>query len=265
MILNFLKRLFLNNKVIYGFILINAISIYLQECNSKWAWMEVVEFVCAIVFLIEMIVKISHYGIREYLKSGWNRLDFVLVLLSIPFIIQFVYPVKMVNLSVLFVLRLMRILRLLRTIHLFPGIAKLISGFKLAIRQSYVLLLSYFILVVIFGLVSCDLFGQIAPEYFDTPTNSVYTIFRMCTIEGWYEIPNRIAAVSTPFIGRLSTIYFCGILIMGGIVGMSFINSVFVDAMVSDNNDDLKRQLDRVEEQLKELKSLLEEKENSKS
>lgn len=264
MIAGFLKKFFLNDKIIYGFILINALAIYLQESDKSWAWMENVEFFCALFFLVEMICKIREYGFKEYMKSGWNRLDFTLVLLSIPFLIQFVYPIQLVNLSVLFVLRLMRIFRLLRTVHLFPGIAKIASGFKLAIKQSYALLLSYFVLIVIFGLISCGLFGEIAPEYFDTPANSVYSVFRMCTIEGWYEIPNRIAEVTTPFIGRLSTIYFCAILIMGGIIGMSFINSVFVDAMVSDNNDDLKEQLNRVEQQLAEMKKLLEEKNNDK-
>ena len=34
---------------------------------------------------------------------------------------------------------------------------------------------------------------------------------------------------------------------------MSFINSVFVDAMVEDNNDDIKNQLDRIERKLNEL------------
>jgi phosphoglucosamine mutase len=41
-------------------------------------------------------------------------------------------------------------------------------------------------------------------------------------------------------------VYFCFILILGGIIGMSFINSIFVDAMVADNNNEL-------EEQVKEL------------
>ena len=45
---------------------------------------------------------------------------------------------------------------------------------------------------------------------------------------------------------------------MGGVIGMSFINSVFVDAMVADNNDDVKAKLDEIE---KKLDKLLEEKE----
>lgn len=44
-----------------------------------------------------------------------------------------------------------------------------------------------------------------------------------------------------------------------GILGLSFINSVFVDAMVADNNDDLKMQLDRMEKQQTRLEQDIKE------
>ena len=55
--------------------------------------------------------------------------------------------------------------------------------------------------------------------------------------------------------------YFCLLLCGGGIIGMSFINSVFVDAMVEDNNDDMKEQLNRIEEKLEKLQEELNKKE----
>ena len=36
---------------------------------------------------------------------------------------------------------------------------------------------------------------------------------------------------------------------------MSFINSIFVDAMVQDNNDDLMKKLEKIERSLEELKN----------
>ena len=36
------------------------------------------------------------------------------------------------------------------------------------------------------------------------------------------------------------------LLIMGGIIGMSFINSIFVDAMVADNNDDIRETIEGI-------------------
>ncbi|MGP1446047.1 MAG: hypothetical protein ACTTKO_00760 [Candidatus Limimorpha sp.] len=42
-------------------------------------------------------------------------------------------------------------------------------------------------------------------------------------------------------------------LLLGGILGMSFINSVFVDAMAADNNDDVKAQLTEMERKIDRL------------
>lgn len=159
---------------------------------------------------------------------------------------------------------MLRLLRLFKTLHFFPDIIKVVTGFKLALKQSYAVLMSFFIIIVVFGLINKNLFSEIAPEYFGTPFRSIYSVFRMFTIEGWYEIPDAIANATSPLIGKLSVIYLCGLLITCGIIGMSFINSIFVDAMVSDNNDDMKAQLDKMEKQLDELKKLMEENKKEK-
>lgn len=45
-------------------------------------------------------------------------------------------------------------------------------------------------------------------------------------------------------------IYFVVILIAGGIIGLSLVNSIFVDAMVSDNNDDLEREVKKLNQKI---------------
>ncbi len=143
--------------------------------------------------------------------------------------------------SVLLVLRLLRVLKSFRVMHFFPNFSKIVSGFKLAMRESWAVLASFAVIILIFGLINCSLFRDLAPEFFGTPLDSIYAVFRMFTIEGWYEIPDTVAAaVSIPFVAHVIRVYFCLLLIGGGIIGMSFINSVFVDAMAEDNNDDVK-------------------------
>ena len=48
-------------------------------------------------------------------------------------------------------------------------------------------------------------------------------------------------------------IYFIALLFCGGILGMSLINYIMVDAMVEDNNDDVKEQLRRIEEKIDKI------------
>lgn len=256
---NWLSKALTNDKFILSVIFINAIVIYLQESEIKWRILEYIDITCSLIFLAEMIFKHINLGIKGYWSNGWNKLDGTLVILSIPSIIMFFYPAHLADMSVLLTLRLLRTLRFFRVMHFFPGFSAIIDGFKLAMRQSYAVLLSFFVIIVIFGLINCSLFKDFAPEYFGTPMSSIFSVFQMCTIEGWYDIPNAVAeGAHSETLGHIISIYFCILLIMGGIIGMSFINSVFVDAMVSDNNDDVKKELEEMKTQLEEIKKLLE-------
>ncbi len=256
-----MKKLFLSDTFIFIVIFLNAFVIFLEESNVVSPILDILDIVCSIIFLIEMVVKHIELGFKAYWSDGWNKLDGILVILSIPSILMYFLPLDMVDMSVLLTLRLLRILRVFRVMHFFPDFAKIVNGFKLAMSQSYAVLLSFFVIIVIFGLINCSLFRDFAPEYFGDPLRSIFSVFQMFTIEGWYDIPNAVADGSgSPMLGHIISVYFCLLLILGGIIGMSFINSVFVDAMVSDNNDDVKEELDELRKKLDEIKNLIEQK-----
>ncbi len=113
--------------------------------------------------------------------------------------------------------------------------------------------IGFFILILVFAMISCSLFKTIAPEFFATPTDAIYSIFRLFTIEGWYEIPDGVASQLSPIWARVTRIYFCLLLVLGGVIGLSLVNSVFVDAMVSDNNDDVKEKLNQLEAKIDKI------------
>lgn len=255
-----LKKIILNDKFILVIILLSAIAIFLQASNINNIWVEIVDLMCTIIFIIEMVVKHVEYGWKGYWSSSWNRLDGILVILSLPSLVEYLLPSGMLDLSFLMVLRLLRTFRFLRILHFFPNFNQIIVGFKLALRESYGILFCFLVLIVVFGLINCSLFKDIAPEYFSTPMDSIYSIFRICTVEGWYEIPDSIATATSPKIAGIVRFYFCILLVMGGIIGMSFINSIFVDAMAYDNNNDVKDKLDELE---KKIDRLLEEKKDN--
>jgi voltage-gated sodium channel len=248
--MKYLKNLLLNEKFILSIILLNAVVIYLQVSGITHPVITILDFFSTIVFLLEMIVKHKELGCKGYWSSGWNRLDGILVILSLPSLVEMFIPTGLMDLSILLVFRVMRVLRFFRVLHFFPNFGQIIKGFKLALRESYAILLAFFVIIVIFGLINCSMFKDIAPAYFATPWDSIYSVFRICTVEGWYDIPDTIAAATAPAIGTIVRLYFCLLLIMGGIVGMSFINSIFVDAMVADNNDDVKAKLNEIEKKI---------------
>ena len=83
-----LKNLLLNEKFIFSIILLNAIIIFLQASNVDNIWIQIIDVACTLIFTMEMITKHVEYGVKGYWSSGWNRLDGILVILSIPSVIS---------------------------------------------------------------------------------------------------------------------------------------------------------------------------------
>lgn len=257
-----LSKFLLNEKMILSIIVLNTIVIFLEESGIHNKFLLFIDLSCTFIFIMEMIVKHIYYGFHGYWSSGWNRLDGVLVFLSIPSLILFFFPRGYFDFSVLLIFRLFRIMRVFRLGRFFPNFAILIKNLRLAMRQTRAIFLAFFVIILVFGLMNCVIFKYVAPEYFATPLKSLYSVFRLCTLEGWYEIPDAIVAkAGSPFWDHVVRLYFSLFLILGGIIGMSFINSIFVDAMVSDNNDDVKAQLLEME---KKIDRLIEENEQLK-
>lgn len=254
---DFIKRIFMNDHVILGVILLNAVVVYLQESGVSHPVIFGLDIACTLIFVAEMVVKHIELGAKSYWRDGWNRMDGILVIVSLPSLVTPFVDASSVDFSVLLTLRLMRVLRFFRVLHFFPKISQIGAGLKRALRDSGVVLLGFFILLFIFGMINCSLYREVAPQYFATPLDAIYSVFRIFTVEGWYEIPDAIMAATSPLIGKLSRLYFCFLLGAFGLLGMSFINSVFVDAMVEDNNDDVKYQLDRIERRLEQMEEKL--------
>jgi voltage-gated sodium channel len=120
----------------------------------------------------------------------------------------------------------------------------LLKGIQRAISDSVLVLIGFLIYNFIISIFSCYLFKHIAPEYFSDPIRSLYSIFRIFTVEGWYEIPDTIAASSSVTTAAFSKLFFVLVLLTGGIFGLSLVNSIFVDAMVRDNTDELEKKVD---------------------
>jgi len=238
-------------KVVLGIIILNCLIIFLQETGFNYWWINMLDALCTIAFLIEMIWKQKKMGIANYWKSGWNFMDGLLVIISLPSLVSYVCPIY--NTSWILVLRLFRIFRFFRIVRLWDGAETTFNNIKKAIKNCFSVFVGFAVLLFVCALVSCALFKDLSPQFFGTPLESLYSIFRMCTIEGWYEIPNSVAAGGTIWMVHFVRIYFIVILMILGIIGMSIINSIFVDAMVSDNNDDLKEQIKQLDKKIDAL------------
>jgi len=111
---------------------------------------------------------------------------------------------------------------------------------------------------ILLAMMTCQFYGDIAPEYFGDPLSSSYAIFQLFTVEGWNDIAQSVAErTSSPFLVGITRFYFVLIVLLGGIFGMSLANAVFVDEMTMDNNDELEAKIDLLHHEIQELKALL--------
>lgn len=241
-----LTSLFLDDHFILALIIINAVLIFVQEFKFVPEWLPHLDSIFTLLFTFELTLKIRTYGFRSYWKSGWNRMDFILVMLALFSTVQIFVGREVVPLNFLLTLRVLRAFKSFRLFRFIPNISDLVTGVQRAIRASYLILLAFFILTFVVSILTCSLFKHIAPEYFDTPLNSLYSIFRVFSSDGWHEIPDLIASRSTVWGAVLTKTYFVAILFIGGILGMSIVNSIFVQAMLSDSNYELNTKIDEL-------------------
>lgn len=248
-----LKRFFTNDIIMLVLVLINTGIIFVSGfIPEQGGTLLIIDSLFTLLFLLEAVVKIHVHGFSGYWSDGWNRFDFILVLLALPSCIN-VFGYDFPGTSILLSLRMMRAFKSFRLLKFIPNVDNLLNGIKLAFKASYIVSIGMIVFLLIFSIITTFLFGSAAPHYFGNPALSVYSIFRLFTIEGWYEMPEAIAANSGTAMAVFARIYFSILLFMGGIIGMSLVNSIFVDAMAADNNDEVLDKLSQLEKKIDKL------------
>jgi len=228
---------------IYGIIILNAVVIFLQEGGVRSYLLDALDIFCLVCFIVEMIIKLKEQGFVEYWRHKWNCLDGILVVVSIPSLILYFFPNNSLGLSILLIIRLFRAFRFARLLEFFKNVRSTKLGIKTGFQFSMPVMLAFLLLIVIVSLFNCALLKTVAPAHFGTPWDSLYSTFRMFTVEGWYEIPDSMASALTP--GQIVgvRIYFIFLLMVGGIFGLSVVNSIFVDAMGAEKHGELERKI----------------------
>lgn len=256
-----LKELFLNEYNILMLIIVNAITIVIQGFNDiPHDWMTLafmIDSFISVLFIIEMFVKLNHFGARAYFNSGWNRLDFALVVISAPSLILLFTHIAAFDVGILFSLRLLRVFKFFRFLKFVPNINHLINGVRRAVKASVLIFFAFFVFNVVVALFANYLFKEKSPEYFGNPLIAFYSIFKIFTVEGWYEIPEALAENSSETAAFFIKTFFIAILLAGGVIGLSLVNSIFVDAMVSDNTGELEAQISKLEAKIDKLQEML--------
>lgn len=252
-----LKKLFENETFrkrldyfILGLILFNAVVMVLQCYFPSSAVLQRLDNAVLILFILEIIVKIRGLTWRGYWSDSWNWFDFSVTIVALGGCLQNFIP-ESSTYNAFFVLRIFRVFkgfRFFRILKFIPDIESVMNGCCRAVKSTSIIVLAFIIIAFIWSIMTCNLFREAAPNYFGDPLTSFYSIFQLLTVEGWYEIPNEVAAKYPEwYIQTIIKLFFSVILFLFGIIGMSFINSIIIDAMASDNNDELMEKVKKLE------------------
>lgn len=248
-----IRDFFCNERIMLYAIVLNTIIMFLGGFWPQSIWFTITDAVFTFVFLCEAIAKISRYGWKSYWHRGWNQFDIIVLIIALPSLIS-PFIEQTVATNTVLALRSMRLFKSFKMLRFIPNIQNLLQGIRMAVKASLLVIIAFFVCLVIFSILSSTIFGRITPEYFGNPGISLYNIFRLFSIEGWYELPDAIVKNSSPFWGVFARCYFSVLMFLGGIIGMSLINSIFVDAMAEDNNNEVLNKLKDIEEQIKRIK-----------
>jgi len=253
-----LKRIFLNEKLILTIIIINSIILFILPFNKMANNIILVSLdtFITLFFISEVVVKMCTLGFRGYFYYKWNIFDFLIITASSPSLLT--YFIGLPDISFLLIFRIARLFRFFRFLKFIPNIDNLITSLNRALKASVGIIIGLFIYIVLLGVLSCSLFSGISPEYFRDPIVSVYSIFKVLTIEGWYEIPEAISLGTSSIATLLIKSYFVFIVITGGLIGLSLANAILVDEMTMDNNQDLEKRVINLEKKIDKLINLVE-------
>jgi len=249
-------KILLNNRFIGSAILINTIVTILLTFDTPFNGVfHIIDCSITVLFLLEISYKIYIYK-KDFFKSKANVFDMLVVLIAaIPLFFIF-WEKQPTDFNYILLLRVFKLFKFVRFGKFIPNFTKLIHDFNRAFKASASLIVGASIMMIIISTILTYIFKDSYPTLFGNPFESAYNVFRMLTIEGWYEIPDFMAADIPYTQSVLIRLFFSLFVFVGGMLGMSFFTSLIVDEMVSDNNDELLRKMNMLENKIEELSRL---------
>jgi voltage-gated sodium channel len=232
----------INDRILLILILLNVFIIYLHSFDSfKFYYniLDVIDVCFTIIFTLEITTNIfqsSGKNFKEkFLKfhsDKWNKIDFYSVLLAIPSIgVLFVDDLEIF--AGFTMLRTLRIFKILRVIEFIPEGKKISSKLLKALKGVFFIIVAFIIYSTIISLISVTLFKSSGPSFFSNAFDSFFTIFKIFSGDGFSDVVAEIVSNSSVEFSYFTKLYFVMIVFTGSILGLSLINSVFIDQMSS--------------------------------
>lgn len=202
-------------------------------------------------FLVEILFRFTACPVkRRFLMDGWNLFDTLVVIGSL---------IPLDNSEAVLLGRLLRVFRVLRLVSVVPELRFLINSLLKAIpRMGYIALLM-FIIFYIYAAMGSMFFASVDEVLWGDVAISMLTLFRVATFEDWTDV-----MYATMEQYPLSWLYYLTFISLTAFVFLNMMIGAILEVMGEEQNaraaqeahnerDEIARQLQAVQEQLKEL------------
>ena len=228
--------------VILAAAVIVGIETYPAFYQKHHSLLHAVDRLILIIFAIEITLKIVAQGNRpwDFFKDPWNVFDFIIV--GVCFI-------PGIDTHFVAVLRLARVLRVFRVISIFPRLQILVNALLKSIPSMGYVIVLLALIFYIYAVIGSFLFGIKDPVHFGNLHDSMITLFKVLTLEGWTDIMNiqlygtndPMAEYNSKPISYASVIYFVSFILLGAMIVMNLFIGVIMNSM-QESHQELERE-----------------------
>lgn len=246
---------------IMSVIILNCIALFLHSFNkyhNQFLTLEWVDHICTLLFVVELMVNVYERG-WGYLRNPWHLFDAFIVFVSVITLVVFVLHLNdlIPDLEYLLVARILRVFKFYRLFEGSVNMREMFIALGKGMKASLYVVVAFLIYNFVVSLISFYLFHNIAPTYYENGFLSFYSTFKAFT-GGAFEIADSITSES-PVNLFLIKFYFIMVVISGGIIGLSLINTIFINEVTREQSDETHAELHTVHKELAEIKAMLKE------
>lgn len=239
-------------------ILINFVMTFLTTVTNV-PFALPLEIFCVTVFVIEIIVRVSRFGISFFIfhkgekrdhdnNIAWNYFDFIITAIS-------VIGLVFIQSSSIASIRIIRSVRMISLLSHEKRLRSMIAAMMESIQGIVVAIIAVFIIFAIYAVIGYDMFGQQQPDAFGDGFKALLTLFELMILDGWSEVIVPMIQYS-PIWG---TVYFISFIFLTAFIMLNVITGVIVDSMAEVSRErrmKARKKEDHQTEILRHIKSL---------
>ena len=204
-------------------------------------------------FLLEISIRfLGEERKSRFLLKPWNLFDTFIVVVSLV-------PIENSEMALLG--RLIRVFRVLRMVSIVPELRLLLNSLLKAMPQLGYVVALMFIIFYIYGAIGSMFFSHINDELWGDISHAMLTLFRVMTFEDWTDV-----MYETMEVYPLSWTYYLTFIFFTAFAFLNMVIGIVVRVMDEENEQmkaiELGHQpctLDELQEDIRELKALIKE------